>query len=73
MFKQIVRYAKFGAGLMSLDASTRDILPFKLTRILGFPRDEIDEVQAKYACLSPITIPKVVCKESPSNQLSPCS
>jgi TRAP transporter TAXI family solute receptor len=66
--KRIAGYAKSGAGLTSLDASTLDIATFAPIRLLGFTAEDIKKVQTKYPYLSVVTVPKGIYKEIPSYQ-----
>jgi TRAP transporter TAXI family solute receptor len=63
---RIVGYAKSGAGMSSLDASSLDIATFTPIRLIGFTDKDIATVTAKYPYLSPITIPRGIYKDSPA-------
>jgi uncharacterized protein len=64
--KRIVGYAKSGAGVKTLDASSLDIATFTPIRLIGFTDQDIAKVQAKYPYLSPVTVPKGIYKDSPA-------
>jgi TRAP transporter TAXI family solute receptor len=66
--KRLVGYAKSGAGVSTLDASTMDIATFTPIRLLNFTPDDIKKVQSKYPYLSPIAIPKGIYKDAPAYQ-----
>jgi len=66
--KRLVGYAKSGAGVSTLDASSMDIATFAPIRLLNFTAEDIKKVQAKYPYLSPINIPKGLYKDSPAYQ-----